>query len=71
MATVYEEGQHVKHAQYGTGTIVASDEDRTSIDFAEHGTKKFVTSMVVLQVTAEAPERKSQKPRRSRRRTKK
>jgi len=56
--TVYEEGQQVKHGNYGLGTIVESDEDRTSIDFVEHGPKKFVTSMVVLEITDEQPPKK-------------
>lgn len=67
MATTYEEGQQVKHQQYGLGTILASDEERTSIDFVEHGTKKFVTSMVVLEITDEQPEKKAKKPSRARR----
>jgi predicted secreted protein len=52
---MYEEGQNVKHQQYGLGTILASDEERTSIEFVEHGTKKFVSSMVVLELTDEKP----------------
>lgn len=63
MATVYEEGQHVKHGQYGLGTILTSDEERTAIDFVQHGTKKFVTSLVVLELTDEQPEKKAKKPR--------
>ncbi len=63
MATVYEEGQQVKHGLYGLGTIVASDEERTSIDFVDHGTKKFVTSMVVLEMTDEKPTRPQKKAR--------
>lgn len=65
----YEEGQVVKHGQYGLGTILASDEDRTSIDFYDHGTKKFVTSMVELEISEDQP--KPKKSRKSaRRRTK-
>lgn len=64
MATVYEEGQHVKHGQYGLGTILASDEERTAIDFVEHGTKKFVTSLVVLELTDEQVQRKKKPARR-------
>ena len=67
MITVYEEGQQVRHQQYGVGTILASDEDRTSIDFSDHGTKKFVTSMVVLEITADQPEKKAKKSARPRR----
>lgn len=63
----YEEGQGVKHSQYGLGTILASDEDRTSIDFVEHGTKKFVTSMVVLELTDERPAARPRRTRRARR----
>ncbi|MFQ5664559.1 MAG: hypothetical protein ACE5HL_12100 [Terriglobia bacterium] len=73
MASAYEEGLQVKHEQYGVGTILASDEERTSIDFIEHGTKKFVTSMVVLEITEEQPPRKAKKgskTRRTRRRSK-
>lgn len=66
MATTYEEGQQVKHQQYGLGTILASDEERTAIDFVEHGTKKFVTSMVVLEFTDEQPAKKAKKARRTR-----
>lgn len=72
MITTYEEGVQVKHQQYGLGTIVASNEDRTSIEFVEHGTKKFVTSMVVLEITEEQPQRKPRKKgTRPRRRAKK
>lgn len=65
MPTTYEEGQQVKHEQYGLGTILASDEERTSIDFVEHGMKKFVTSMVVLEITDERPAKLLKKSRRS------
>ena len=51
---MYEEGQNVKHQQYGLGTILASDEERTSIEFVEHGTKKFVSSMVAVAKGAES-----------------
>jgi len=63
VAANYEEGLQVKHGQYGVGTIVASDDERTSIDFIEHGTKKFVTSMVVLEITDEQPVRPAKKSR--------
>jgi hypothetical protein len=70
VATTFDEGVNVKHALYGLGTIVESDEDRTTIDFVEHGTKKFVTSIVVLEETDEDVPRKS-KPKRARRSKKK
>ena len=71
MATTFDEGVNVKHALYGLGTIVESDEDRTTIDFVEHGTKKFVTSIVVLEETDEDVPRKAAKPKRARRAKKK
>ncbi|MFQ5926570.1 MAG: hypothetical protein ACE5MH_03955 [Terriglobia bacterium] len=63
----YKVGQQVKHNQYGLGTILRSDEDRTAIDFVDHGGKLFVTSLVKLEPAGpnEAlPSRK--RPRRSR-----
>jgi hypothetical protein len=69
--TVYEEGTQVKHPQYGVGTIVTSDEDRTSIDFHDHGTKKFVTSMVVLEITEDQPPKKAKRARPRKRTAKK
>ena len=71
MATTFDEGVNVKHGQYGLGTIVTSDEDRTTIDFVEHGTKKFVTSLVVLELTNEKVPAREGKPRRPRRKAKK
>lgn len=62
----YKTGQHVRHSQYGFGTILTSDEDRTSIDFVEHGAKLFVTSLVRLEPAAAkevAPQpKKSRRP---------
>lgn len=65
VSIAYEEGQQVRHELFGLGTIVETDEDRTSIDFVEHGPKKFVTSMVVLEITDEQPVKK-RRTRRSR-----
>lgn len=63
----YKAGQHVKHNQYGPGTIVSSNEDRTSIEFLEHGTKLFVTSLVQLEpATLEEVSPPTKKPRRAR-----
>lgn len=63
MAINYEEGQQVRHEQYGLGFIVETDEDRTSIDFVDHGPKKFVTSMMTLEITEEQPKRKTRRSR--------
>ena len=49
------EGLYVKHEQYGLGVILESDSERTSIDFDDHGKKKFVTSMMMVETVADAP----------------
>ncbi|MDE3137433.1 MAG: hypothetical protein KGL59_12725 [Acidobacteriota bacterium] len=48
-------GQYVKHFQYGCGVVTESNEDRTSIDFDQHGLKKFVTSMMVVEPAEGTP----------------
>lgn len=53
-----QEGQKIKHELYGEGVVLDSDEERTTIEFANHGVKKFVTSMMVCEVIGEAPKRK-------------
>lgn len=55
-------GQCVEHARYGVGVATESNEERTTIDFYEHGPKKFVTEMLEAQILAEAPPR-PRKPR--------
>ncbi len=61
-----KESQYLKHAQYGFGVVAESNADRTTIDFENHGKKKFVTSMMVVElVDGEAP-----KPKRASRRKK-
>ncbi len=52
------EGQKIKHELYGEGAVLDSDEERTTIEFDNHGVKKFVTSMMVCEVIGEAPKRK-------------
>ena len=50
------QSQCVKHAQYGIGFVTESNSERTSIDFNDHGKKKFVTSIMVVELLAgEAP----------------
>jgi hypothetical protein len=58
-------GQFVKHLQYGLGEVTQSDAERTSIDFHLHGPKKFVTKIMVVELTDEAP---PAKPRPAKRR---
>jgi hypothetical protein len=56
------EGQYVKHFQYGLGVVIESDEERTSIDFNDHGPKLFVTGIIVVEIAeGEPPKRKRAK----------
>lgn len=52
---VLAEGLYVKHFQYGCGVVTESNEERTSIDFDDHGLKKFVTSMMVVEPAEGTP----------------
>jgi len=62
------EGQSIRHQQYGMGTVTESNTERTTIDFDDHGVKKFVTSIWSAELVGEPP---AQPPtrRRARRRT--
>lgn len=44
-------GDEVQQSNYGLGVITAVAPDRITIDFVEHGTKKFVASIVQLVAT--------------------
>ncbi|MFY9527897.1 MAG: hypothetical protein WBC04_13155 [Candidatus Acidiferrales bacterium] len=50
------EGQAIKHELYGMGVVTESNPERTTIDFDDYGTKKFVTSIWVAELIGEAPE---------------
>ena len=56
-------GDRVAHSQYGPGTITELDVHHTVIDFDGFGTRRFVTSRVVLERTSDpgpsAAERKA------------
>lgn len=64
------EGQAIKHEQYGTGVVTESNNERTTIDFDNHGLNKFVTSIWTAELIGEPP---AQPParRRGRRKSKK
>jgi hypothetical protein len=49
------EGQAIKHEQYGMGVVTESNNDRTTIDFDNHGVKKFVTSIWTAELIGEPP----------------
>ncbi len=61
------EGQTIRHQQYGVGTVTESNTERTTIDFDDHGVKKFVTSMWTAELIGEPP---TEKPTRRRGRRK-
>jgi hypothetical protein len=52
---VMQQGQTIKHDTYGLGIVTASDQERTTIDFDDHGTKMFVTSIMTAELIGEAP----------------
>lgn len=64
---VLEEGQTVRHEQYGIGTVTESNTERTTIEFDNHGMKKFVTSLWAAEVIGGAP---TERPARRRARRK-
>ena len=59
------EGQCIKHDQYGFGIVSESDNERTTIDFDSVGLKKFVTTLMSMELVGEAPEKPSKPRRRS------
>jgi hypothetical protein len=50
-------GQAVRHARFGLGAALRSDERRTTIEFQDHGVKTFVTSLLEVELTDEQPVR--------------
>jgi hypothetical protein len=62
------EGQTIRHDQYGLGTVTESNVERTTIDFDNHGVKKFVTSIWTAELVGEPPADRPVK-RRGRRKT--
>jgi len=65
---VLEEGQTVRHEQYGIGTVTESNTERTTIEFDNHGMKRFVTSIWTAEVIGEVPGERPAR-RRTRRKT--
>jgi hypothetical protein len=52
---ILSEGQTIRHDQYGIGIVTESNNDRTTIDFDQHGMKKFVTSIWSAELIGEPP----------------
>lgn len=61
---VLDAGQTVRHVQYGVGTVTESDSDRTTVEFDDHGMKKFVTSIWSAEVVGEIAGRPTRPKRR-------
>ncbi len=59
-----QEGQQVKHFQYGSGVVTESNAERTTIDFDLYGIKKFVTSMMVVEISGDVLPKPSRPKRR-------
>ena len=53
--TALPKGQYVKHYRYGFGIITDSDEEATSIEFELSGTKRFVTKLMVVELSDFTP----------------
>ncbi|HEV2341966.1 MAG TPA: hypothetical protein VGS15_09225 [Candidatus Acidoferrales bacterium] len=66
---VLDAGQTVRHGQYGVGTVTESDSERTSVEFDDHGLKKFVTTLWTAEVVGEIAGR-PKRPKRRRKSTK-
>ena len=63
---ILEEGQYVRHDQYGMGVVTESNNDRTTIEFDDFGTKRFVTSIWSAEVVGDPPARTARPKRRRR-----
>jgi hypothetical protein len=61
---VLSEGQQVKHEVYGLGVVMESDTDRTTVEFDDHGMKKFVTTIWTAEVLGQAPPRPARRRQR-------
>jgi hypothetical protein len=58
-----QKGAYIKHFQYGLGVVTESDTERTSIDFDLHGTKRFVTTIMVVELAEGTPPPRRRKMR--------
>lgn len=56
-------GAYIKHFQYGLGVVTESNTEHTDIDFDLHGMKKFVTTIMVVELAEGAPPPRRRKAR--------
>lgn len=68
---ILSEGQTIRHEQYGVGIVTESNTDRTTIDFDDHGLKKFVTAIWNAELIGEPPTDRPTKRRGRRKASKK
>ncbi len=61
---ILRQAQCVKHASYGIDFVVESNSERTTIEFDDHGKKKFVTSLMVVELMAGEARAKTPTPKR-------
>lgn len=57
----YSIGDRVVQQNYGTGTVAATNEYHTVIDFDEHGPRTFSTAMVQLEPSSTSAPPKTRK----------
>ena len=48
-------GQYIKHYRYGFGVVTDSNDEGTSIDFEICGSKNFVTSLLLVELSDLTP----------------
>ena len=53
--TSLPKGQYVKHYRYGFGVVTESNDEGTAIEFETHGPKKFVTNLMVVELSDYTP----------------
>ena len=64
----FAENAQVEHPKFGAGTVLSCDEQYVTINFDEHGDKKFVASIVIpsLEKLDRKPPEKKTRTRRTR-----
>ncbi len=63
---LYAVGDRVSQPQYGDGTVIATNEFHTVIEFDQHGTRTFSTRLVRLERSSTAaPAKKTKASRRT------
>jgi hypothetical protein len=63
-------GKYVKHSVFGNGVITESDDQRTTIDFDDSGTRKFATSMLTVEAAEGTPPERPVRKSRARKKAK-